>query len=282
MKMPWTIAALVMAGCAPSTLGAQTGSGDSLTCSQAARVAKGETTEIPRGVGVWRLRGCVQEFGEVLPVLWRDPAVPDNVFDKVKEASLLVNDRRVFAGAMDAAKDGALPVERRLAAMEVLAHYVDPSAAVTSEMLANPPGNPVLRTSTHSALRPGGQPVSTDAATHALETFAAVSTGGGPIEVQRAAKYLRQAFAWQVPEATPIQPGAVIATWDCRGHFRMENRGDIDLPVTVLDSAGKRLQTFDLLAPASPGAKPVVMTYDRTGPLALRLGSRTLQTLSCQ
>lgn len=282
MRYMWTLSIITLVGCAPNALGAQDVPDSTLSCPDAARIARSHGPAAARKEAVVRIGGCQNEFGDVIPVLWQDASTDGEVFDEVREVSLRINDRRVFQAATDAAGDGSLSSDRRLAALEVLAHYVDPTIGITRETLANPPRNATPRTSLHATMRAGSQPVPQEEANRALETFSVLSAGGGAGDILRAAKYLRQAFAWQRPEVTPLRPGAISATLDCQGHFRMENGGDVDLPVTVADSAGHTLRTFDLLAATSPGARPVMLTFATPGPFTLRLRERVIQTLRCQ
>jgi hypothetical protein len=283
--------ALGLGGCAPVGLGAQGNPDDALTCAQAAQAARIPTGQVPQDRAILRVSRCPQESGDVLPALWRDASLSPQAFGELRQASLRIRDRRLFDGAIAAARDASLPVERRLATLEVLAHYVAPSVGVSLGTLRNPPPDKILPGSTHGEMRAGLQPLALGEESRALDTFKALASESGVPEVQRAARYLRQGFAFLHPELTPLEASAVTGTWECGGTIRLASSADIDLPLTIVDSEGKMARQIELTSPQAvvdpsypSGQTPgkYVGRVERAGPLTVQLGGRTVLTLACQ
>jgi hypothetical protein len=280
-----------LAGCAPTGLIAQGNPDEAISCAQAAQAARQGSERLPRDRAILRVSACPAERGEVLAVLWRDATLQPRAAEELLHGSLRSTDRRIFEGAMAAAGDGALSVDRRLAALEVIARYIEPSVGVTAERLRNPPPNMILPSTTHGAMPAGGVPLVAGDETRGLEVLKQLATGDGAVEVKRAAHYLRQGFAFLRPEATPLDPSAVTGTWACAGALRLRSEADINLPLTLVGSDGRGDRMIELWSPQATSSdgyptrqKPgeYVTTFVGSGPLTVKLGGRALLVLGCQ
>lgn len=269
---------------------AQTVGDDPTNCPQAASAAQSPSAMVSQRRAVAALTACAKEFGEVVPGLWRDRGVPDSVFEDVRQASLWVNDRRVFAAALIVSEEAGQPVERRLAALEVMAHYVDPATGIRPVDLRSPPVEFVPRATIHGGMRPGPQPAGPGEARQALAAFQRLSLSGSPAEVRQAARYVRQIFALQMAAETPLQPGVISGTWDCQGSLRLHSTADIKLILSIADSTGASFMGVEIWPPDAviPPGYPTRQRpgefagrISKRGPLSVKFGDQLLLSLGC-
>jgi hypothetical protein len=284
------IAATVAGVVLPFPLRAQANADEPISCAQAASAAQTPTARVSQRQAVAHLSACTTEFGEVMPRLWRQRGLPDSIFAEVRQTSLWVNDRRTFAAALIASEDPGQPVDRRLAALEVMAHYVDSRTGIGLGDLQRPPAEYVPRATTHSGMRPGVEPAGPGEADQALQAFQRLSLSGAPAEVQRAARYARQVFALQRPKDTPLQPGVISGTWDCKGDLRLRSTADIKLLLGIADSTGAPFMGAEIWPPDAviPSGYPThqrpgefFQRISKRGSLTVSFGDRTLLTLPC-
>ena len=136
----------------------------------------------------------------------------------------------------------------------------------------------------------GEQPLTQGEQVRALEVFRDLARNGSPTDIQRAGRYLRQNFAISSPELTPLEPGMVTGSWDCRGRLSLESTADIDLPLIITDQSGNKFLDVTLYNPSTPASTlrgmqapgRVSGQFRSTGPLTVKFGGRTLLTLGCQ
>lgn len=284
------IAAALMAGSAPSALMAQVENSEAHSCAQLAAASRTPTAGLPQHRAVAGLILCPKEVGEVLHGLWRTRSIPDETFAEVRRTSLEVNDRRVFSAALLAAEDQGLPADRRIVALEVLAHYLDPATGITAEELSHPPAQWTPRAVVDAGQRRGTEPITPEEATPALTTLQRLSMSGSPDQVKQAARYLRYNFAMQKAESTPLQPGAITGTWSCDGKLRLRSTADIKLPLGLADSTGRVFRTIEIFPPDAtiPAGYPTRQQPGQyntelalRGPISVQFGGRTILTLTC-
>jgi hypothetical protein len=285
------IAAVLATGSIPHALPAQVPDSTRGSCTQFAAASRTPTAGLPQPRAVAGLVLCPNEVGDVISGLWRTRSIPDETFTEVRRTSLEMNDRRIFSAAMVAAEDQGLPPDRRIVALEVLAHYVDPSTGITAEELRHPPEQWVPRTVVDAGQRPGAEPMTPEQAIPALTVFQRLSMNGSPDQVRQAARYLRYNFALQNAESTPLQPGVVTGTWDCRGNLSLRSTADIKLPLGLADSTGKIFRGIEIFPPDAtiPVGYPTRQKpgrYDTElalrGPITVLFGGRSVLTLSCR
>lgn len=290
MQGPRLVMATLLALGISNVLAAQVDGSAPHSCALLATASRSPTAGLPRPRAVAGLVLCPKEVGEVLPELWRNSSIPDATFAEVRRTSLEVNDRRIFSAAMVAAEDPGLSADRRIVALEVLAHSLDPATGITAEELSHPPTEWIPRSVVDAGQRPGAEPMTPQDAIPALTTFQRLSMNGSPDRVKQAARYLRYNFALQDAESTPLQPGAVTGTWDCRGKLRLRSTADIKLLLSLADSSGRVFRGLEIFPPGAtippgyptrqpPGEYNTELAL--RGPITVLFGGRSILTLPC-
>ena len=252
-----------------------------LSCSEAASAARGQSPRSSRAHGLSELGRCPVEFGDVAADLWSGSQLSNDAMSALLGGSQGMRDRRILSATINVANGGG-QVQKRLAALLVLASYLEPGSALSAnDMTQGRLGDPFPHSS-HSTARDGSQPLTDADRVQAVQLFSELAANGSPDEVRRAGLYLRQHFIYRFPEATPLSPDAVTGTWDCQGHLKLTNVTNIDLPLSLADSSGASFNSFTLHRPGTAYPSTFTVGLNRTGPLTVRYANKPLLTLNCQ
>jgi hypothetical protein len=286
--MPWSRAATLSACAGAFLVVASTANAQSkepappLTCEQAGKVARGKDRTVPRAQGISVLGRCPREFGEVVPDLWRKDSLPPAELDQLNETTREVHDRRVFEALMKVVRDTSDAVDRRLEALAILTTYVEGSFGVTGSSLRAARAGDLMPRMTHSGFRAGERPTGQAEVTQAIGLFVELAGSGSPGELKNAGRYLRQALVASYGAMMPLPTGSVIGSWDCRGNLTLENTGDYDVPLTLVDSAGMKWLELSLHAPGSSlWPSRISLQFRRTGPVTVMFGGRPFLRFPC-
>lgn len=275
----WTCLFAATASCAAQT------SNDvaPLSCERASGVARGQDRTLPRGQGIAALERCPRQFGEVVPDLWLDHTLSPSELTQLRWTTREIRDHRVFEALMDVVQDPSKMVDVRLDALAILTTYVESSFGLFgTDLLHARPGDLLPRID-HSTPHNGEQPTGEAEVARAVGFFVSLAENGTPQEIRNAGRYLRQGLIVRYASLMPLPTASITGTWDCRGHLTLENSGNYDVPLALVDSAGTTFFELSLRAPAGEGSGPYRVTpqFRRTGSMTVQFGGRPLLRFSC-
>lgn len=165
-------------------------------CRLAAQVLRSGEPHTKRSWAIGYIASCAEEGAEVLAEQWRSAVLNQQDLERVTRGSMRLRDARLYNGLRMAAADRSRPAAVRVAAMLVLAKYVDPGSALWLTDLVPPDsiGHIRLRTaSTTASLQlVGAQPLTAPVAGEVLALFErlAAARSTEPREVWYAAAVL--------------------------------------------------------------------------------------------
>ncbi len=87
---------------------------------------------------------CTESGGPALKAVWRTPPTDSVSLEQLVEASARLLDERVFDAVLSTARDISAARVARLAALRVLAAYIDPSAVVSPDVFAKLAANAAI------------------------------------------------------------------------------------------------------------------------------------------
>ena len=151
------------------------------------------------GWALERIKLCKESGGSVIKSLWMTPPTEATALEQLVQASARLLDQRVYDGVIANARNSSAPRATRLAALRVLAAFVDDGTLITQDALAKPAldTNITAQFSTISegmGHRIGSQPMLASDQSDIRALFASLATTDADPIVRRAGKNLTNWF----------------------------------------------------------------------------------------
>lgn len=145
------------------------------------------------------IRRCTESGGSALQALWTSAPSDSAALEQLVAASSRLIDRRIYDGVRATARNQAAPRVVRLAALRVLAAYVDPTKVIRPDDLAMPnPDTAVIMLFASTSHGPtqfaGSVPLAPSSRDETRDLFTTLWRADADPVVRRAGKSLRLVF----------------------------------------------------------------------------------------
>jgi hypothetical protein len=180
------------------------------------------------------LSRCPSSGPVALARVWSRPLDRSSeLMTAIVEASIKLRDARLYRSLLAVGGQSRRSSTDRLAALQVLTAYYDPSFFPTAAYLTSAAEGDPIPVRLHRAGRPGAEPLPDSRSAEFLHMLARLSAADSDPLVRAAARRLRAALAATDPENTPIPGGAVTLTAGCGTRVTLGSTADIGLPIRV-------------------------------------------------
>jgi hypothetical protein len=184
----------------------------------------------------WAVAHCPSSGPPALAERWGERNVPGGREGaELVDATGSLRDARLFAAVRRVATDGGRPVADRLAALQALMRYHDPSFVPSLEylMATSPPLSPIARRIGGPEPLDGSAPLPGTTRRDIGELLAQLAASDDNAMVRRAALRLRQAVAYDDPSATPLRAGSISLAAGCGSRVILGSTADIVVTVRL-------------------------------------------------
>jgi hypothetical protein len=148
--------------------------------------------------------------------------------------SLQRRDARIAEAALTAATDVSRPTGVRLAALQTLVSYLDPSLTVEMNVLRHPTRGSALAEVAAPAPPVGAEPPSADLPRRIGKAIQRLGANDPDVTVRDAARFLKRELVATRPETVPLPPNALTLANVCGTRYRIANHADVDLSVRLV------------------------------------------------
>jgi len=231
--------------------------------------------------GILTLSDCGEPGVTMLVRLWSDdPSRGVQELEALAVASIRAKDRRLFQTTLAVLASPSHSVDTRLTALGVVTGYLRPGFAVSADAMRTLARGVSISTALHD--QPTGSDnhlLVDDDRRRAFAALAALSRSGADPTVQMAARRLRELFAREYPDLTPLQPGSIVVTNPCGNRLLLRNQSDIALGVAVLVPEGGFREVYQL-EPQRGSANTAVLITVPPGSGSISFGTRQFAQLT--
>jgi hypothetical protein len=184
---------------------------------------------------IWDAAQCLASGPTALAAVWKRNGVGSSeARDVLVEATSSLRDTRLFEVIVGVATDGSRPSTDRLAALQVLMRYYNPSYAPTVDNLRTAPEwSSVARRLDGPAPINGTSPLGDSARAQIATTLARLGASESDTTVRKAALVLRQTLAFDDPENTPLAVGVIALIAGCGDRVTLRSTADIAVEVVL-------------------------------------------------
>lgn len=196
------------------------------------------------------------------------------------EATGYLRDRRLFDAVVNVATDGSRPAPDRVAALQALMRYYDPSYAPSFEALTS-------RSAERSvATRVGGPgpvrgtvPLPASTRKQIGDVLAQLTNSEQSPTVRTAARVLRQRLAYDDPAHTPVAGGAISLVAGCSDRVTLRSTADVDLEVNLEVVGASFVRKYGIRAGTVEQPTDLLLGLPK-GTVVVTYGGRELARLS--
>jgi hypothetical protein len=193
---------------------------------------------------IWDAARCSASGPAALAEVWKRNGVGSSeVRNVLVDATSALRDTRLFDVIVGVATNEDRPPMDRLAALQVLMRYYNPSYAPSIENLRTAPEwSSVARRVDGPLPIDGSSPLGDSARARIASTLARLGASESDTTVRNAALVLRQTLAFDDPENTPLAPGAITLVAGCGRRVTLRSTADVAVEV-VLRVLGTTFET---------------------------------------
>jgi hypothetical protein len=200
------------------------------TCQATLRAAEKGTADrsIVRALGDCRTSGP-----PALARIWDGAALPVADLGYLVETSSRLQDGRLYQSVLRVAREKRHETPKRLAALQTVAAYFDPSFAPSLEYLTEGTiGDPIPKV-LHRDPVAGAIPLSNERQREVAQLLADIAREETDSVVKAAALRLRQGIEFINPDLTPITAGSVQLIARCGSQVTLQSTADISLTLRI-------------------------------------------------
>jgi hypothetical protein len=182
---------------------------------------------------------------------WRRVGDAPAELDEVRNQSFQIRDARIAEAALATARDAGRPTDVRLAALQALVSYVDPSLTVEMDQLRHPPPGGGLARFIHTVGVAGSQAPSADLPARIGGTIRILGENDPDVVVREAARFLTRELVEEYPEVIRLPAGSVTLSNLCGTKYRITNHTAFDISVRLLTTSNSLKRSLRIRAGAA-------------------------------
>jgi hypothetical protein len=198
---------------------------------------------------------------------WRRVSDAPAELTEVRSQSFQLRDARIADAALATARDAGRPTDVRLAALQALMSYVEPSLTVQMDQLRHPTPTAVLARSIHTRKVVGSQAPSADLPARIGGTIRILGENDPDVVVREAARFLTRELVEVHPEVVTLPAGSVTLSDLCGTRYRITNHTAFDISVRLLTASNSLKRSLRI-----PAGAAIDVTVVEGGPARLLRG----------